>query len=492
MALSFDQIPASVRTPDQFIEVSNALAVQSAQRHVALAIGQRLSTGSVAEAVPTLVPSPELGETYFGIGSHVAEMCRVFKKVAPTVELWVIAVDDAGGGVANTRTLTFTNTATAAGVIYLYIGGRRITVSIASGAVQNDIAAAVNTAIQAHLQYARMPFTSGVATNVVTLTARNKGTVTNEVDVRINYQQGESLPTAVALAIAVGTPGSTDPVISTALDVVGDVQYHTIFTSFSTQTPIDLLVTHQIAKWDAMTQQDGHAYFALDDTLSNLTTAGALYNSPYITQFEIGGVVKGSPTPNFIAAANIAAVGAFQTTLHPARPLQTLPLSEVLPPAAGDQFDRTERETLLNIGVATHKIVGREVQIERMITTYQTSPAGAEDISYLDSETLRTLAFLRWDTHTLLSLKYPRHMLADDGTLYDPGTAVVTPSTVKAELIARARIWERNALIENIEQFKTDLLVERDGTDNNRLNYRLVPDLMNGFRVGAGQIQFIG
>lgn len=489
--VSFNEIPSDVRTPGQFLEINNARAPSSPAQHVALVIGQRLAAGTVAEAVPTLVPNASAGETYFGIGSHIAEMLRVFKAVNPYTEVWAIAVDDDGGSTARQVTLSVTGPATAGGTIYLYIGGRRVTVSVASGDAATVIATAINTAIQGHTDYARMPFSSEVATNVVTLTARNAGTVANQVDVRLNYLQGESLPAGVGVAIAQSVAGAVDPSVTTATDVIGDVQYHTIATSLNDTTNVAALVTFLESRWDAMVEKDGQAFVGTQGNLSTLQTYGGNFNSFVLTAFETGGLAANSPTPPYLAAANVAAVDAHQTNLDPARPRQTLELSQVLPPAAGDQFSREERDTLLRNGIATHRVVQGKVQIERLITTYQTSPAGAPDTSYMDITRPRTLAYLRYDLRTYLQNKYPRHKLADDGTLFDPGQAVVTPNTIKSEILSRARVWERAALIENLEQFKTDLIVERDATDKERINYVLAPDLVNGFRVGAGQIQFI-
>lgn len=489
--VSFDAIPSDIRTPGQFIEVSNARAIGGAE-HRALIIAQILAAGSVDQATPTLVPSGDLAETYFGAGSQAAEMARAFKAANPSTELWAIGLDDAGGSAAHTRTLTVTGPATADGTVYLYIGGRRITLAVASGDAQNAIAAALNAAYQAHKDYARMPFTSAVDTNVVTLTARNKGTVAAGIDVRLNYQQGESLPAGVGIAIAAGVAGSGDPDITDALDVIGDVQYHTIISSLADETNVDALVAHLNAKWGPMEQKEGHAFVGASDDLSGLQTIGALYNSQFLTVCGFGGLSAGSPTPVYVAAAVAGAVDAFQTPIDPLRPRQTLPLPGVLPPAQGDRFSREERETLLRSGIATFTVdAGGNVLIERLITTYQESPAGVPDTSYLDVETLRTLAFLRWDVRTYIQGKYPRHKLADDGTLFDPGQAVVTPSTIKAELIARSDLWERRALIENRDQFIEDLLVQRNQSDPNRLDFRICPDLANGFRVGAGQIQFL-
>lgn len=52
MSISFNTIPSNIRTFGQYIEVDNSRAVRGlpGQPHVALIIGQRLSTGTVAAA----------------------------------------------------------------------------------------------------------------------------------------------------------------------------------------------------------------------------------------------------------------------------------------------------------------------------------------------------------------------------------------------------------------------------------------------------------
>jgi phage tail sheath gpL-like len=133
---------------------------------------------------------------------------------------------------------------------------------------------------------------------------------------------------------------------------------------------------------------------------------------------------------------------------------------------------------------------GGNVLIERLVTTYQTNPFGVEDISYLDITTMRTLAYLRYSVRARIALKFPRHKLANDGTNFAPGQAIVTPKIIRAELIALARQWEEVGLVEKLDQFKEDLLVERDGTDPNRVNALIPPDIVNQFRVFAASVQF--
>ena len=78
----------------------------------------------------------------------------------------------------------------------------------------------------------------------------------------------------------------------------------------------------------------------------------------------------------------------------------------------------------------------------------------------------------------------------NDGTRFGANQVVVTPAVGKAEAVGLFRQWEELGLVEDAEQFKRDLVVERDITDANRLNFLLPPDLINQLRVTAATIQF--
>jgi len=136
-------------------------------------------------------------------------------------------------------------------------------------------------------------------------------------------------------------------------------------------------------------------------------------------------------------------------------------------------------------------VVSGQVKIERMITTFQEDSFGNPSTALLDVNSVMTLSYLRYDFKVTFQAKYPRHKLANDGTNFAPGQAVITPKIAKAECIAIFRGWESLALVEGIDQFKRDLIVERNVSDPNRLDFLLPPDLVNQFRIGAAQIAFL-
>lgn len=482
--IKFNEIPIDLRVPGQYIEIDNSRANQGllAQPHKFLVIGQRLATGSVLADVPTRIFSADQGEENFGRGSMLAEMLKAAKAANRLVEMWAVALDDDGVGVQAAGTLTVTGPATAAGTINIYIAGQRVRVAVASGDADADIATAIAAAINAETD---LPVTAGAAVAVVTATARHKGETGNDIDLRLNYFQGERLPAGVEIAIVAMIGGTANPDVATALAAIAGVQFHTIAHPYTDAANLTALEAELLTRWGPLAQQEGHAFTAATGTVAALVTLGDGRNSQFST---IMGAGK-SPTTPWIWAAVTAAVDAAEP--DPARPRQTLLLPGLLAPAEADRFDFTERDMLLHDGIATTFVdPGGRVVIERLITTYQQNTIGVDDPSYLDVTTLRTVSFLRFSVRTRIALKFSRQKLADDGTNFGAGQAIVTPSTIRGELIALFGDWEEAGLVEGLDQFKTELLVERDAGDPNRVNAILPPDIINQLRVFAAQVAF--
>ena len=104
--------------------------------------------------------------------------------------------------------------------------------------------------------------------------------------------------------------------------------------------------------------------------------------------------------------------------------------------------------------------------------------------------TLSTLATLFRNQKYAITSKFQRHKLADNGTRFGAGQAIVTPNIIKAELIAEYAEDEFNGLVENLDAYKANLIVERDSNDPNRVNVLYPPDLINQLRVFAVLAQF--
>lgn len=66
----------------------------------------------------------------------------------------------------------------------------------------------------------------------------------------------------------------------------------------------------------------------------------------------------------------------------------------------------------------------------------------------------------------------------------------MTPSIIRSELIAAYSALETQGLVENMDLFKKNLIVERNATDPNRVDVLFPPDLVNQLRVFALLCQF--
>ena len=239
-------------------------------------------------------------------------------------------------------------------------------------------------------------------------------------------------------------------------------------------------------RFSAMEKIEGTVFAGLSGTHAEIITAASGKNSPHLVFVEC----YKTPDMPEERAARLAGVVAYQAQIDPARQYRTLVLTGAKP--SKTPLTKDERDLLLRSGVATTTVdAGGNVLIERVVTSYTKNASGVEDVSYLDLETLKTLIYLRYSYVQRFAQKFPRHKLADDTYEVSEGQAIVTPKVATAESIALAQDWLKAGLLENFDQFKQDILTERNGTDTERLDQLLRPDIINNLRVIAGKIQFI-
>lgn len=487
MSISFNEIPINLRTPGIFVENDSSGAIRGlpGQPYNGLLIGQKLAAGTAAAEVPVLVQTAAAAKTLFGRGSMLAHMAEAWKKNDQFTPLWAIPVDDDGVASKGAGTVTFTGTATAGGTVFLYIGGRRMTVGVLAGQTAADVAASVNLAIN---QDGDLPVTSGQSAGVVTLTAKNGGVIAGRIDIALNTGDNEELPAGITGAVVAMSGGATDPDLSNVIAAMGDTWYNVIAWPYNVDADLDSIETELQDRAGPLRQIDAIAVTARDETLTNLVIEAQSRNSPFLCFFGAGNIASTEWEVAAAVGGRIARHGADD----PARPLQTLELIGIAAPSEDSELIRSERNTLLEQGVSTFTVSrSREVTIERLVTTRVENDDGVPDLSLYDLNTLLSLSFLRFSLRQRLALRYPRHKLADDGVVLGPGQAIVTPKIAKAEIIALAREWEFAGIMEGIDQFKEDLLVVRSQSDVNTLEVRMSPDLVNQLRVTKVQNRFL-
>lgn len=481
MSISFSQIPIDTRTPGHYLEVDPSRAMQGLpiQRHRILLIGQ--GGNNISKATLLRMDSVAQMERIAGPGQLLSSMYRSLREVNRSTEVWCIAVNVTG--TKATGTITFSGTATENARQEWHIGGRAVSVVVAKGDVAATVATKLKAAIDADF---RMPVAASVAGAVVTLTAWWFGETGNAIDVRFGYNalaDGGGLPGMNSVVVAM-SGGAGVPDLTAFEAIVGQEWFQSIVLPYNDATSLAAVDGVLKQRFGPMVQLEGHAFMGLNGGLAPASTLGKNINSPHITVMYSGK----SPSPPWEWAAQAAGLDAAEP--DPARPRQTLAMT-VLPADSNNRPTQQERNVLLFDGLSTTTVdAGGKVRIERLITTYKTNAWGAPDTAYLDIETMRTLSYLRFSLRARIALRYPRHKLANDGTLYGPGQAIVTPSVIRSELLGLFREWEYAGLVEGFDQFKADLIVERNTQDPNRVDAVIPPDVVNQFRVFAGLVQF--
>jgi phage tail sheath gpL-like len=355
------------------------------------------------------------------------------------------------------------------------------------------------TALAAQINaLADLPVTAAVdaeATNTVNITAKNKGLTGNDIDLRLNYygvQNGESTPTGLGVTLTQMSGGLVNPTLTTALANLGDMLFDFIalpYTDATSLTAVKAFLSTTTGRWSWSKQLFGHAYAGFRGTLAACQTFGSGRNDEHVSVMGF----NNSPSPAWILAADLTAAAAVSCRADPAQPMQTVTLATFLPPPPESRFELTDRNTLLYTGISTFTVADDgTVAIENLITTYQTNSFGQPDNSYLEVETMNTLAAVLRRLKIVVTSKYPRKKLAANSTRPAPGSNIVTPNTIRADLIADYQFMEEDlGWVQGAAVFAQGLVVEQDQSNPNRVNVLYPAILIGQLRIFALLMQFM-
>lgn len=491
MSVSFDTIPGNLRVPFFAVEFNGSAAQQGPAllNLIGLIIGQKTSSGTGTANTLHKVTSADQVVGLAGRGSMLHRQALAWFKNNKINETWILILADNGAGVAAIGNLSFTGPATAAGTLAIYLGGNLVSVGVASGDSATTVATNAIAAINAATDLPVTAVVDGTHAYQVNITFRHKGAVGNAFDLRVNYQDGEATPAGLAVTVTPMATGATNPTLTSAIAALGDRWFHCWTHPYTDAGSLTAIETELLSRFGGMRMIDGVAFTSAVGDISTLTTLGETRNSGQSSIMAQPGVNPLTPPMEFAAAC--ASQIIFEAQKDPARPLQTVQVQAVLPPAESDLFDLGERNGLLFDGIGTTKAgPGGVVQLERPVTTYQKNASGSPDTAYFDVTTMFTLMYLRYSFRSQFQTRYPRHKLADDGTRAAPGQAIMTPKLGKAEAIAWFTGMETLGLVQNADDFKANLVVARSLVDPNRLEFLLPPTLIGKLIVGAAQMQF--
>ncbi len=474
MAIGFSNIPSDLRVPLFYAEMDNSAANSASstlRRLIVAQVNDNATSPEIGSLV--LVSSVALAKSIGGQGSMLAAMYDTWRKADPVGEIWCLPLRNTTGAIAKAD-LKLTGAAAESGVLNLYVGGVRVQAAVVSGQTAAQVASTLALQVNAA---ADLPVSAVATDGTVTLSCKWTGDSGNDISLQFNRlgkSNGEETPAGLTIVSAKMAGGPFEFICQPWSDVASLNAW---------QAAMD----DSVGRWSWSKQLFGHVYTAKRGTVGTLVAAGQTRNDQHVT---ILAMEQGVPQPVWVQAAALAARTSVFISADASRPTQSGSLPGVDPAAASERFTLTERQSLLSYGVATAYYEGGYVRIQRAITTYQKNAYGQADNSYLDSETMHQSAFIVRRLQSVITSKYGRHKLAADGTRFGAGQPIVTPSTIRGELIAQYAKLELEGHVENAELFAEHLIVERDSQDPSRVNVLFPPDYVNGLRVFALLNQF--
>ena len=491
ITINFAEIPFGIQVPGVYTEIapnydqSGLVGYQAA----ALLLIPVLTTGSLVPLTPKQVFTPTQGAALAGPGGIGDGMIRAFINANPYVPLYVMALTTPGGATAANWSVQaqFSSPITSNGFSALYVNGKSYAVPVTVG-VDSGSTVVVNLLAAINADPLCPVIASNASNGHVTLTARDTGTIGNQIDVRFNLNPGDATLAGMLQSVAF-TAGTGVHGVAAAFAAIPSFPATDIVCPWNDSASTAALQTELDRRFGAMVEYDAVGYGAFSETtFTTLLADTSGLNSRFASYLG----AQNMPSPVYLLAATYGAVASYYLLQDPARQLQTLLLPNIVAPQTLDILIETERQSQLVGGQATF-VVNRDgtVRIERAVTTYQYSNGNVPDASYRDIMTAKILQRIRYDWRNYIRLVYPRNKMSADGTLaaeYDPN--IVTPRRMASAWAARCKLYEQLGWIQNSKATAAASIFQLDVNNPNQMDARQQLQIMNNLMVLAGRIEF--
>jgi hypothetical protein len=228
--------------------------------------GQKLDTGTAESGVLLKIPSLRDADILFGEGSIIAEGLKAAFACCPNnaMEFYALPWDDAdvGASTAAVYTVTFTGTATSDGRVDLFMvdGRYNTSVRVHEGDTPEEIATNVALALSSE---PGLPFDAVAALGVITLTAKNKGTVGNGMNVIYNWhERRDYAPAGVEMAFVQTVQGAHGTIVVPNYQaILGECCYCCIGMLYANDDLQDAMIAYIASAWSCDKPQCfGHGY----------------------------------------------------------------------------------------------------------------------------------------------------------------------------------------------------------------------------------------
>ena len=475
------------------------------------------AAGTASLATPIQVASADDADTYFGVGSELALMCRAVFAQKRGAYVWACPVAQHGSAVKATAVMLFATTATSAGSVKVTIAGRTcIEAAVASGDTASTIATAVAHAIN---KTPNLPVTATVSSATVTLTAKCGGTRGNAITLGVEITAGATtcgLGGATAgqkvtdrVGGGTGTDGANADDVTNALAAIAAGEYF-IVAAHQDSTNIGLIKTHLNTYAGISDRKRQQAVCATSNV--SVATAAALGIAINAARVQIayqrdassGGTVDPyTPTLGELAASVAAArlYGDAQQSgtvvgelAYAACNLDGCQLAAVQSPrlVSAHQLG-SEMVTLLNAGItplAPSALNPGFSQIVKSITTYCRTASSALTRAVHDTSKVTVADHAADRCEEAIIADFPNKNIAPEPSTprAPPNEHVIYVSMIKSTILRELYAMEGEGLLVNVEEFEDAVELSQDGNDPTKVFIQIPTDVIDHFHTGAGEI----
>lgn len=485
MTISYDYIPGALRYPGSYIEIDASAAGLSGDIGTVLIVGQKLASGSAPAGEITLVSGVHDARVKAGAGSMLAKMVERYRAIDPSLDVYMLPYSDNAAGVQATGTLAVTGVADAAGAMALYVGGELVSVPVLSGQTAQDVATAMAAAVNASVL--GLPVTATAAADVVTLTARHKGTCGNGIDVRLSLY-GEDAVSGIVVSITGMAGGAGDPAPGDLSALLGN-RYWFNYVALGMNDAATLAAWHAESqvRYQPPIQQGFRIFTAFRGDYAAAVSFGMSMNAEHVACLALGI----NPVSHWEAAAIVAAAAAPKLRNSPVESLEGRALSGLI---GVNYFDWTQANSLLFKGMSVLQMTrDGSCSVKRLVSMYQYRPDGSADDAYLDINTVEVLERIRYEQRVGAVQRFTGTAIAKSNEGYRPGLRITTEDSVRAYLLSlyenvlmRERGW-----VQAYDYYKSTLVVELDPTNPSRFNFSDKPVVLSPYYVLAGRAKFM-
>lgn len=484
--IALASIPSTNQIPGVFTEANlDPFAVATGvEQQKTLIVGQKLGTGSAAASEKITVASLASAQSLFGAGSMLHAMCEKFFLSNPGGSLQVYPLDDPNGATKASGTITISGAPNASGSLVVYIFGRRYQVDVTTSSTPSTIAAALAAAITGD---AFAQVTAAASSGVVTVTHKHGGVIGNDDAIAHSFLDDEEVPNGLTVVLAQLNGGAGAVDLADLISILGEERINLLVMPYNSGSDLLGLDAKLEELWGAQSLNDLQAITAYKQSFNDHNTLVSGINYRNITAINAVGHY-----PKYCWAASLAGAVAKSASADPATPFQGLELIG-LQASVNSQPLNSERQTLLQNGSTTYTILQNKIYLER-VKLLRTSDANGSPLpaAASDLNPKLILSFIRYDFVVDYLRKYRRAKLADDGIRVPAGSNIVTPSLVKASVVTRYQFWQDTlGLVENLSVFRSNIVVERNAADRNRLDIVMPVDLINQVRVTGVNFSYI-